>query len=52
MSSSESDDDPIIAFRRRKNQLALIHRDLALNAEGIRIFDYGSLRGVGRERKK
>lgn len=32
-----NEDDPIVSFRKRKNQLALIHRDLALNAEGIRI---------------
>jgi hypothetical protein len=30
-------DDPIVAFRKRKSQVALIHRRLALNAEGIRL---------------
>jgi len=30
-------DDPIVDFRRRKNQLALLHRDLAFNAEGLRV---------------
>ena len=31
-------DDPIVDFHRRKNQLALLHRDLAFNAEGLRVF--------------
>jgi hypothetical protein len=30
-------DDPIVAFRKRKSQVALIHRRLALDAEGIRL---------------